>query len=421
MKIKKLSIIEILASIFFAWNLMPVFCAEYVDWQIRFIFFFLIVVATFLGIIQKGVNCISKNGGIIICIMLFLFFIMRFFREGDAASYFNVMVTFWIIYIFNSSLSKSQSEYLCKYILVILFIIAITSLLGLLVNTNAARIISYATGSNDIQIALSKKNIAGMSYFQSLVLLVPGLIAILQNLKKQKYTYRYIIFMMCLLLKASFSIALLIYIITLGILICRNIVLKQKSGLSRITLLLMFILIFLCIIFKGGEILYWFSSIIDNTKIIDRLQELINMFYGSTYDTSGDVFERASLYLCSLETFKEHYIFGVGPHYTFIKMQDGIGYHSQIIDDMARYGVSALLFYIIFFRAYYRMLIINWKKIGCEYVAYTTVCIYIVLLLLNIGFRSIYENTIAFVVIPNLPLIILKNNSKFMKKGMKNE
>jgi hypothetical protein len=102
-----------------------------------------------------------------------------------------------------------------------------------------------------------------------------------------------------------------------------------------------------------SDTLIVFSNHIDNNLISERLITI------STWLTfSGDEFNnlttsRPLLYLLSLKTFFTNPIFGIGMvHENFYNL-NSIGMHSQVLDDLGRYGMFGLFFYFVIFKSYH--------------------------------------------------------------------
>ena len=85
----------------------------------------------------------------------------------------------------------------------------------------------------------------------------------------------------------------------------------------------------------------------------------------------------------------------------------GIGYHSEILDDLARYGVFAAGFYLWFFYEYIRMMKEQWSGIGLQSAVFPVCTVYALFLLLNIGFRSADESIFILYILPGLPDMLL--------------
>jgi O-antigen ligase len=136
----------------------------------------------------------------------------------------------------------------------------------------------------------------------------------------------------------------------------------------------------------------------------------------------GGLSSRFNLYVASLDTFFEH-PWGVGPGYTYVDYENGIGYHSQFLDDLARYGILALLFYIAFFVGYYKLLRKQWSKINLQQIAFPVVIIYFLFLIFNPGFTSPHEGVLLLFLIPAFPDIYPKNEigTQSTKKHLRGE
>jgi hypothetical protein len=147
-----------------------------------------------------------------------------------------------------------------------------------------------------------------------------------------------------------------------------------------------------------------------------RLNELslLIKFGNATGDTAG----RIDVYTRSISTLLHHPL-GVGPYYFSYEAKKFIGTHSQILDDLARYGVAALAFCCVFIKRYYTLIEEKWSKIGIGSIAGSITIVYAVLLLLNIGFRSAEESVIMLFILPELPEIVLYQKEKKHKSREK--
>ena len=236
------------------------------------------------------------------------------------------------------------------------------------------------------------KNCGDIYLVQSMVLFVPFL---LNNIKKKfapLLNWCVLIFIAVFLMYASFTIALFVYLATvLFSLIC-------MSNTDRyVKVLLISIVVFGLIINMEAiiEILY---GLIDNSYIKERLNTLLSMLNGEKSDNG-----RFDYYKMSYETFVKN-PFGVGPFY--FEKGRGIGNHSQILDDLARYGVFAILFYIAFFVNYYKLLANRWATIGSKSVVVPYMLSMIVFLTLNPGFRGSAESVVTLLIMPGLPCVL---------------
>ena len=143
----------------------------------------------------------------------------------------------------------------------------------------------------------------------------------------------------------------------------------QRNSGKVLLVLLSFVLVLL----PWESIFGYLSSVIENSYISTRLHDL--SVYFSEGNITGTVSARFNVYISSFMTFIRH-PFGIGAHYSYNKLENGIGYHSQILDDLARYGVFALAFLYCFLTQYFKLLKKQWVKINMEeavflYLSYT--------------------------------------------------
>ena len=108
--------------------------------------------------------------------------------------------------------------------------------------------------------------------------------------------------------------------------------------------------------------------------------------------------------------------FGVGAHYSYVVGSKGLGYHSQILDDLARFGVFALAFYAAFFASYYKHLKEAWTRAGYPRIAIMVVITWILFLFLNIGLRSADESIVMLFLMPAIPLLLGARKSESNSK-----
>jgi hypothetical protein len=158
-----------------------------------------------------------------------------------------------------------------------------------------------------------------------------------------------------------------------------------------------------------SNIFSFLASVIDNETISVRLNELSLLL--KIGEVIGDTAGRVDAYMLSISTILQHPL-GIGPYYFSQEAREFIGKHSQILDDLARYGVVAIAFYCVFLKRYYMLLKEKWCKIGMGSVATSITVVYIALLLLNIGFRSAEESVIMLFILPELPEIVLHQKGK---------
>ena len=184
-----------------------------------------------------------------------------------------------------------------------------------------------------------------------------------------------------------------------------SVALKEQVKAKRFVVASLLGAALLAVFLNGAELLTMAGRAVKSDSVSVRLFELRDMIYLG--QNTGDAALRNELYRASLRTFGENF-FGVGPNYSYIKFDDGIGHHSQVLDDLARYGVWGLAFYIVFILGYYLNLKDEWAKLGRPQIALVITVVYLCFLIFNLGFRSADEAIIALFIMPILPSMLLK-------------
>lgn len=410
MQSKKIGISNIAVlflSIYYAWFFLPVLRISFNTSLYKNLFFLCFVI----GVSLLFLNYVISTGGkikltfnilvpIIIYMLVMSMFVM--FNYYDASKHIRVSFTFWgtaLIY-FLLSYNPSLQRAFGRFLLILFIINCITSFIGVYFNPSAARALTNALKSTEAieeDIYLSKRNISSIYLFQSLVVIAPIFIFMVKKKIKTFWAITAVILIFIAILKASFTISLLLLMAGIGL------SLIYVKGIAGKVLLVLFS--FILVLLPWSSIFGYLSDVIDNSYISTRLHDL--SVYFSEGNISGTFSARFNAYMSSFTTFIK-YPFGIGSHYSYKMFENGIGYHSQILDDLARYGVFALAFYISFLSQYYKLLKRQWVKINMEETVFPVFIVYLGFLFLNIAFRSSAESVVMLYLLPVLPEIILK-------------
>ncbi len=406
----KLTLAELCLMVYYAWFFLPYMRTTFTGiYKYLFFAFFAagigcLVVMNFL---RNGTKITLKMTMLVPILLYMLVMVaMVLARAGDASGHIRVSFTFWgtalIWYLmdFDPDMRRRFGTFL---LLIVLFTVA-TSFLGVLEDPSVARAMSNASQSKDaleLDYILGRKNISSLYLFQCIAIAAPIFVYMI---KKGKVLWGLIglVFSFVAILQASFTICLMCLV--LGVLFS---ILHSKNKLSLIIISTCCIILLLL---PWSTILNALATVIDNKYITPRLQELSAML--STGAVDGDAGLRAEAYFCSLRTFWEH-PFGVGPQYAYIIGEDGIGYHSQFLDDLARFGIFAAVFYALYLGYFYKLLKAQWRKIDMADAVLPMLLVYCAFLVLNLAFRDPAESVVILFVLPVLPDIILhRRNGK---------
>ena len=407
--------LEALGLLFLAWYFLPMMQGYFSANVFQAAFF-----ACFVGCLGGQVILARRRlklSGLTLTVLCCIAFIggMAVLGVGDAGKHVRVGLTFFTVYLlYEVGLTSAGRVRVGRWMLAMFLITALTSFIGLLENTNAARTIMHSAADNEeATMAYMRQNIATYSFFQSTVCFVPVLIAVF---RRKKWVMELgVAAIGLLMLQASFTIALMIYAIALGLSLAYYA--WQQKGYALVVGAIVMCVLAAAFLISGSEILTWLAETINNKFISARLLEIRDLLFLEDRMMTGGLLGRAERYGASLQTFLTHPM-GVGPKYSYKALQDGIGYHSQILDDLARYGVVAIVFYVMYFRGYYQLLRREWSKLGEGSVAGLVTVIYILGLTLNIGMRSGQEAGVMFFVLPALPEIVLQaRNRRRLRRG----
>ena len=413
MQSKKIGISNIAVlflSIYYAWFFLPVLRISFNTSLYKNLFFLCFVI----GVSLLFLNYVISTGGkikltfnILVPIIIYMLVMSMFVMLNyyDASKHIRVSFTFWgtaLIY-FLLSYNPSLQRAFGKFLLILFIINCITSFIGVYFNPSAARALANASRSPEAieeDIYLSKRNISSIYLFQSLVVIAPIFIFMVKKKIKTFWAITAVILIFIAILKASFTISLLLLMAGIGL------SLIYVKGIAGKVLLVLFS--FILVLLPWSSIFGYLSDVIDNSYISTRLHDL--SVYFSEGNITGTVSARFNVSISSFMTFIRH-PFGIGAHYSYNKLENGIGYHSQILDDLARYGVFALAFYIVFLTQYFKLLKKQWVKINMEEAVFPIFIVYVGFLILNIAFRSSAESVVMLYILPVLPDLILNKKA----------
>src|SRR5699024_10349692 len=288
------------------------------------------------------------------------------------------------LYVFHFYISLGWKKVIAK-ISVVLFIsfsiTILTTIIGLYSVPNAARILTSSSSSINESTLLTSKNIGGFDLVYGLIILIPSLISIIlfkneiSNIWKL-FLFIFIISSILLVVNASFTIAVILLILSVFL----GIFSKLKPKTMVMLLLLIF---FISIIIPKDPISTGFkqvSQFTNNTYISERFEDMGNFVIGNN-NSIQHLDNRTSKYSMSFNTFVENPITGIGSYYYVDGV--GIGYHSQILDNLARYGVFGLLFYILFFYTFYMFVKKIWNQSNLKANFFVSLFTFLFISLLN--------------------------------------
>lgn len=312
-------------------------------------------ISVFLIIFTK--KSISISNGLLIpitiswlvIVSIYIFLQLSNFSFGN---YFYIVLYYMPIFFLVFYLKYgSYLDY--KKILIITFIVlfvnSIINITYLIDNPYAAKEATGGYGITDY----SNSNIITDIFIFAYVLTVYGSVVVIKyfsNLRIKYFLIIYAVVATLMIIQSTFFIAniSLIILLTLFILL--------KGG-NRITTYIKYFLlssiILLLFLFKNyflSKIVNSIYAVTDNYIIIQRVQAIANVLID--FSLQGSLKARMGDLATSLRTFTEHPFLGKG----YLLSQDiystGIGMHSHLLDDLARFGIFVfiieIMVYVIF-------------------------------------------------------------------------
>lgn len=258
-------------------------------------------------------------------------------------NYYYIILYYMPIFIFIHYVNYGKPSIIKKilrYTFLILLINAIINIMLLMQYPYAAKEITGGYGLIDF----SGTNIVTDIFIFSFVLAVYAAIISARFLNNTylKWIFRmFAVIVFIMIIQSTFFIA----IISLFFLLILYILINGKTKLNfRIKLIIFSLFIALLLIFEK-DILYsfykWVASVTDNYIILQRVNSLCNMLMG--LGTEGSLAARLNDIKISVSTFLEYPIFGKGYLMSKYINNTGIGMHSHVFDDLARFGIFGFI------------------------------------------------------------------------------
>lgn len=408
LEMPKIKFYEPFLWVYFAWYYFPIIRVFFMSSTYNLIFFgILLGGCLFLGVemLAKAKKLSVRFSPLVPVLLYFAFFAFLCVCEiGTANRHIRVSFSFWgtLVIFYLTGNYPDVRKRLAKLMLAMFVVTTVTSIFGVLLNPNAARILTFASNDLEEDIQIRLLNIGGLALFQGLVILVPIFQSFYCNNRHRTLSLIFIILVFVGILGASFSISLIMFFVAL--------LLGQiANGSSKKNILIMSAITVCVFLIPWEEFLYFLAEHIENEKYQMRFISLANSLGSGS--AQGNLESRLDVYAASLNTFLSNPL-GVGPEYTYINYQNGIGYHSQILDDLARYGILAIAFYASFFVGYYRLLRAQWEKINLKQIAWPVTLVYFLFLVLNLGFTSEHESVLLLFLVPVMPELMEKGGKQ---------
>lgn len=345
-------------------------------------------------------------------IILFVYFFLTFFGLGNIKDNIITISTAWYFYLIYCFYSYNDfNKQLARIGLLcggFYFFTICTTLYSL--QTNQYLVRELGTVNIVERLDYLRSNIGGLEFAYGGGLLAAILIVIITNneLKKKSHkTIAIIMLVICVLFALSASSGNVILCIVIMFL---YIPFQRMNNKAKIALAIVASIIIIFSLSVFPPILREIGTNLDNQYISKKLVDIANSIeYGGT---TGDVAARTDRYWMSIETFFTTGMIGRGPYYPPLANDYGIDGHSQLLSDMARYGL--LFFIIIFslFKSYYKELNDKWKQFHLKSNPQLVFLIFLIMYALNPVMQMLGSTIVFLLIYPSVPYIINRLNSK---------
>lgn len=289
--------------------------------------------------IRKPRFCSKFIALVLANICIFGFFFIA--KMGNVSEMIAGYVAFWSFAIIFEFYFKNKDieamHFIAIALLIVITITAVTTTCASMIYPNISKN-TYLDGSGSN--LMYQLNVGGFDYVAGMCILVPTLIQLFVR-KRNKLLVIPILTCVSAIFLSGYTIAFLIFMVGIvGIIISEK---NGKMNFKRLALLMIILLIGFLFVRSAKNLVDFIAK--SNEHLASRLYELIDLSRGSLAGTS-DIASRFYFYQMSLKTFASRILYGVGPYYFYGGI--GIGNHSQIFDDLARYGIGICIVYLIF-------------------------------------------------------------------------
>lgn len=262
----------------------------------------------------------------------------RFVQEFDFLSKYLMMMAFALNFILTAYVGSSSITWAKKYLLVLLVVTSFTTLLGLISNPDASRLL--ASGNTDSNRTIQIMNIGGYGFIYAATIATPWIIYKFREEKKASYIFALVVIGLCIF-KSSYTTAILLFICCVG----ASIFIIKSSGRNKFirSLLTVLVLGLFALLILTSNIFWELAlNIVDgNDILVERIANLRDLFVSKS--TEGDISFRGRLYSMSWQGFLNNPILGN----IFSSAPTNLGYHSEIIDLLGGCGIVGLIALVI--------------------------------------------------------------------------
>lgn len=306
--------------------------------------------------------------------------------------------------------NKKFDKNLFNY-LTFLYLITLVTTIGVLSTDGlAARTLTSSSSDSDAIHYYQLKNVGSFDFIYSLLLLIPLVgsfikASFFKSRVKSLFFVGFLLLMVICIIMSNFTTALILLFLDIMLLLLIG---REKMTFSKFFFISMIVMVLapaMLIIFIQQMV-----GLTDSIYAADKLTGLLAVSAGS--EDVGEVYTRTDLIQASINSFFSNPIIGVGGWYPIYGVPSPkIGYHSQFIDEFARYGLIGAGPLLLFFRNIFSII---YKQNGhrefYKNIVFVPLLIFTILSFLNPVFANILMISI-FIYVPLIDRSIRYENT----------
>jgi hypothetical protein len=330
----------LLTIIYVIWSITPYFQRNVSSSLVLCIVVFWVV--TF--ILNRPINSLHINKIYIYILVWIVILILQYLRAYHITSFGNflsgILFFFPAFLLLNLKNNANSNKYMQNISRIIIFAVLINIVSNVIMLFNDITLSKNMTGSVDVVVdTYYSSNLATLPYMAFVALLLPIFLFYFKKEKKvKKLFFLLIIILSCIFIYLAGSfITILAVLFGVFLLFFLNI----KQGYMKLFTIITFLIFFLVLLIFKDPIAIWLyqtSYNINNIFYCMRVQELALNMLG--VGTEGSFRLRMYDIGLSMQSFLTNPILGKGLIYSDNLHMTGIGMHSQIVDDLARFGLT---------------------------------------------------------------------------------
>lgn len=278
------------------------------------------------------------------------------FSTASWGNYFNNILFWFSIIIFSFNNNYMSIIFLRKTIIYSFAIIVINLINNIWIIIDNPQMLQFITNESSLGITARSTNV-GSTAFSLIVVLYISLMWSILTYEKKSIKRGYIVsiigisFMYVLIAAKTTALILLVVSIISFIYFQGS---SKKETRSRFLIKFLLILLSLMGLIIAPHILQLIAELINNDNISERLFALSSLMKGDNINSNSMSF-RLFAWDTSIKTFIANPFLGIGYH-TYMGLNFsgiGIGEHSEIFDNCAKYGLVGVLFLASIFRVFW--------------------------------------------------------------------